>query len=77
MRFNYCLLLGKTGRLMEASKNWLGCEKLTSRAAAINMLHEEKSKYHKINREGVCEQEQQFVLMNTVMLQYWAQHCDH
>ena len=63
---------------MEASKNWLVCkEKLTSRTAAINMLHEEKSCYQKMKREGGCERERLFVLMNTTTLQYWAQHCDH
>ena len=53
---------------MEASKNWLVFEKLTSRTVAINMLHEEKSKYQKMKREGVCEQERHLVLMNTAIL---------
>ena len=45
VRFNYCLLLSKTGRLSEASNDWLMCgegkTKLTSRAAGIEMLREE------------------------------------
>ena len=81
VQFNYCLLLSKTGRLSEASNEWLMCgegkAKLTSKAAGIEMLREERSHYQttKENRSVGYDRERHTVLMNTAMLQYWTQHC--
>ena len=76
VQFNYCLLLSKTGRLSEASNDWLVCgegkTKLTSKAAGIEMLHEERSHYQtmKENRRVGYDRERHTVLINTAMLQY-------
>ena len=76
VQLNYCLLLSKTGRLSEASNDWLVCgegkTKLTSKAAGIEMLREERSHYQtmKENRRVGYDRERHTVLINTAMLQY-------
>ena len=58
-------------------RSWLcgeGKTKLTSKAARIEIMHEERSYYQTIkeNRRVGHDRERHTVLMNTAMLQYWT-----